>query len=885
MLSNAFTLRHASWAFASTLFLVVGCNGGGGGGGGRPPSNLQYSQPSSTYDLCGAIDPNTPSSGGSAVTSYAISPALPAGLSFDTNTGVISGSPSAVAAQTTYTVTATNAYGQTTTDVTIEVAHELPAGLTYPDLGAELGLGVYVEVTPALSAGYGSSWSVSAGALPSGLSIDPATGVISGVPSALGSSSFSVTVLDCAAASTFDAFAADVVPPYARGVCVVDGATGVARMLSRSAATGALAHRDQEWAGTNLDVVVVHPWSHLAFAARGGVIHTLSIVSRTLALDSTVHSVSTGAAALTDLACSHDGRFLYATSSLGVLYSFAIDTADGELTPTPTASVATGSSPDSIVIDSTDSWLFVANEGDDTIGAYSIDGLDGDLTALGATASGDGVRVLALTSDDARLYAGCSSASAIHGYDVNALTGALTPQAWSPAAIGTNGVSAMALTTDDAHLYLGLDAATSILAFDLNAGTGEPTGSAFANVDGLDATRQLVMEPRGAHLYSAHEGGQIQAWSVAGSGQLSAATIAVANGGSEASEIALVLGHGEWSPSTRSVYATSLAADGVYEYAFDSGTGAITAITGSPLSTGINPQTIAVHPFFERAVVAHQSPGSLQALTVHRIQTDGELGGGSGYGSSTGNVGFEFQRSGDFGYLVRSTGSGAVLTSYAFDGASGLLDSLGSVSFSATPWPPAAHPSGALLVVPDSGPDQLDVFDLDPETGVATSAGSVATGGLNPFRAVFDASGRFAFVAHLGSDQISVFQVDLSTNTLSAIAGSPFATGVTPLVMGVSSSGAALMIADTAQGQWEYYTIDQDPTSPAVDGSLTLAGSGSQAGMALLRFDARDEYLIWVHSGTNRIRTSPITAPGTLGAVISDLAIGAQITSLGQRHR
>lgn len=54
-------------------------------------------------------------------TPYTISPALPAGLSFDPNTGIISGTPTSVTAATTYTVTAYNKIGATSTILTISV--------------------------------------------------------------------------------------------------------------------------------------------------------------------------------------------------------------------------------------------------------------------------------------------------------------------------------------------------------------------------------------------------------------------------------------------------------------------------------------------------------------------------------------------------------------------------------------------------------------------------------------------------------------------------------------------------------------------------------------------------------------------------------------------
>ena len=86
-----------------------------------PPSSLSYSTNPAVYRKGTAIANNTPSSGGGPVVSYGISPALPAGLSFSTSTGVISGTPTVVSSATSYTVTATNSGGDATTTLTITV--------------------------------------------------------------------------------------------------------------------------------------------------------------------------------------------------------------------------------------------------------------------------------------------------------------------------------------------------------------------------------------------------------------------------------------------------------------------------------------------------------------------------------------------------------------------------------------------------------------------------------------------------------------------------------------------------------------------------------------------------------------------------------------------
>jgi hypothetical protein len=69
-------------------------------------------------------------------TSYSISPALPIGLSLNTTTGVISGTPSVAAASANYTVTATNAGGSTTGTVTVVVNL---GGSTFTSVGFEEG--------------------------------------------------------------------------------------------------------------------------------------------------------------------------------------------------------------------------------------------------------------------------------------------------------------------------------------------------------------------------------------------------------------------------------------------------------------------------------------------------------------------------------------------------------------------------------------------------------------------------------------------------------------------------------------------------------------------------------------------------------------------------
>jgi hypothetical protein len=61
------------------------------------------------------------SSSGGAIDSYSISPAAPAGLTFDTSSGLLTGAPLNVASATTYTITGTNASGSATATYALTV--------------------------------------------------------------------------------------------------------------------------------------------------------------------------------------------------------------------------------------------------------------------------------------------------------------------------------------------------------------------------------------------------------------------------------------------------------------------------------------------------------------------------------------------------------------------------------------------------------------------------------------------------------------------------------------------------------------------------------------------------------------------------------------------
>ncbi|MGB2346814.1 MAG: putative Ig domain-containing protein, partial [Candidatus Poseidoniaceae archaeon] len=123
----------------------------------------------------------------SNVYGYSISPALPAGLNFNALTGEISGTPTVLSTNTTYTITARNSGGTDTTTITIEVIDQVPT-LSYSPENLTLTKGQSSTDLPlnATITGSGTitSWEINA-TLPAGLNFGTSNGTIWGIPTVL----------------------------------------------------------------------------------------------------------------------------------------------------------------------------------------------------------------------------------------------------------------------------------------------------------------------------------------------------------------------------------------------------------------------------------------------------------------------------------------------------------------------------------------------------------------------------------------------------------------------------------------------------------------------------------------------------------------------------
>lgn len=178
-----------------------------------PPTALEYEDLPEKF-FTGEPVTLTPTVEG-LVSEWSVEPALPAGLHLDTAMGILQGVPSEVVPESSWTVTAKNAEGSTTTELTFSVVRAAPSGLEYPELSEAYPVLRSMSINPTVE-GEVDEFSVSP-ALPEGIALDEKTGQISGIPKAVAAATtYEVTAKnETGSTKTALAFVVKVMPPAA----------------------------------------------------------------------------------------------------------------------------------------------------------------------------------------------------------------------------------------------------------------------------------------------------------------------------------------------------------------------------------------------------------------------------------------------------------------------------------------------------------------------------------------------------------------------------------------------------------------------------------------------------------------------------------------------
>jgi 6-phosphogluconolactonase (cycloisomerase 2 family) len=516
---------------------------------------------------------------------------------------------------------------------------------------------------------------------------------------------------------------------------------------------------------------------------------------------------------------------------------YTVDAATGQLRHR--GYVRAGAAPHAVAVDAAGKFVYVANNASNDVSAYSVNAANGALTPVPGSpfAAGDGPQSIAVDAagrfvyvTNLNPYAGTSSVSA---YTVDAATGALTPVAGGPFVAGAYPYG-VALAPNGKFAYVA-NGESRISAYTVDAATGalvQVAGSPFAAGNG---SYFVTVDPTSRFAYVANGGGgTISAFAIdPATGALTPIGSATATDGLRIITVA---------PSGRFLYVANENAGNVAAFAIDATTGALSAVPGSPFAAGSSTYSVVVDP---SGTFAYATNRRSSTVSVFRIDaTTGALSAQSPVAARSGAVGLAMTRG---TAAVRSTprfayaanyGPGSVASAYAIDAATGALTALADTPTLALATAVAVDPSGRFAyttheILLESATQNVSTYTIGA-SGALTRVGAAAAVASNPSAIAVEPSGRFAYVANQGANDVSVHAVDATTGALTALGS--VAADDTPSALAVDPSGRFVYVANAylsnpGSGSLTAYAIAADTGAlSTIDLNGALGGTAMTTG-------------------------------------------------------
>ncbi len=391
MLSGAIPARTAG----RFTFTITATNGVAADA--SQPFTLDVTAPPLTASAPGTIAGNVgiplsatlSASGGIAPYTWSVASGTPPGLSLSP-AGLITGTP---------TRTGTSSFMVTVSDSALPAAQSVTARVTITIAARRLTITTSSPAAGQVSRAYWQmlsavmgvaplQWTVASGKLPGGLSLNPSSGTISGVPTSAGVSTFTVKVTDSTTPTRMKATAklSVTIYPHNPAVYVTNGASSAVSSFALTASGNAVPLSAITGAATGLDgtTAVAIDISGRVYVASAGTDEIAEFASGTtgnVAPSSMITGTATGLAYPEGLAIDSAGR-LYVANHSGNSVTVYAGGASGNATPVATITGSdTGlSGPAAVTIDPAGN-LWVANSANSSLTEYPA-GATGDQKPL-----------------------------------------------------------------------------------------------------------------------------------------------------------------------------------------------------------------------------------------------------------------------------------------------------------------------------------------------------------------------------------------------------------------------------------------------------------------------------------------------------------------------
>ena len=301
-------------------------------------------------------------------------------------------------------------------------------------------------------------------------------------------------------------------------------------------------------------------------------------------------------------------------------------------------------------------------------------------------------------------------------------------------------------------------------------------------------------------------------------------------------------------PTGKFLYVANTSSGDISAFTINASSGALSPVGGSPFSVEAGVTGIAIDP---TGAYLYAVSGSSANLWEFSIDASGVLHNLTGSpllidAAVTDSGAITIDPSGKYLYVTADASSATSIYAFTLDPGTGAASPIaGAVypidlfSFSIT-----TDPAGKFVLAVSNGSSTsfglIAVFSVDSATGKLAAAGAPSHTGSDPSSLTLDPSGKFVYVADTADATISAFTLDSVSGALSVVAGSPFPSG------GHGSINGPLGIAADAAGKYIYvcnasndisvFTFNsQTGVLTALAGSPFASGGNAPSGIAVLQ--------------------------------------------------
>ncbi len=251
--------------------------------------------------------------------------------------------------------------------------------------------------------------------------------------------------------------------------------------------------------------------------------------------------------------------------------------------------------------------------------------------------------------------------------------------------------------------------------------------------------------------------------------------------------------------------------------------GALTAVPGSPFTTGGYPEQAAFSPTGGLLAVADESDNT---VSVFSVGSNGALTPvpGSPFASGSAPSSLAFSPTGG---LLAVVLDGQNTVSVFSVGSGGALTGVSTAGTGRSPVSVAFSPTGGLLAVTNYDDNTVSVFSVGSGGALTLVPGSPFATGNSPLSVAFSPTGGLLAIANAAprSNSVSVFSVG-SNGALTPVPGSPFTTGAEPISVAFSPTGGLLATANDSANTVSVFSVDSGGALTPVPGSPFATDSG-----------------------------------------------------------